>query len=135
MLKRLMYVTLYVSDQDRALEFYTERLGLQKRADNPSPEGRFLTVAPADDSMEILLWPGNPGQGPVDAAEPRVVAGPVFLRSDDLRKDFEEFRSRGVEFVEPEPVDYAYGVCITALDPDGNRLELRQRPRGWSKER
>ena len=38
MLKRLMYVTLYVSDQDRALEFYTERLGLQKRADNPHPE-------------------------------------------------------------------------------------------------
>jgi hypothetical protein len=40
-----------------------------------------------------------------------------------------------VEFVEPEPVDYAYGVRITALDPDGNRLELRQRPPGWSKER
>jgi catechol 2,3-dioxygenase-like lactoylglutathione lyase family enzyme len=135
MLKRLMYVTLYVSDQDRALEFYTERLGLQKRVDNPNPEGRFLTVAPADDSMEILLWPGNPDQGPVDAAEPRVVAGPVFLRSDDLRKDFEEFRSRGVEFVEPEPVDYPFGVRITALDPDGNRLELRQRPPGWSKER
>jgi hypothetical protein len=85
--------------------------------------------------MEILLWPGNPAQGPVDAAEPRVVAGPVFLRSDDLRKDVEDFRSRGVEFVEPEPVDYAFGVRITALDPDGNRLELRQRPRGWSKER
>jgi hypothetical protein len=40
-----------------------------------------------------------------------------------------------VEFVEPEPVDYPFGVRITALDPDGNRLELRQRPRGWSKER
>jgi predicted enzyme related to lactoylglutathione lyase len=63
------------------------------------------------------------------------VTGPLFLRSDDLRKDFEEFRSRGVQFVEPEPVDYPFGVRITALDPDGNRLELRQRPRGWSKER
>jgi hypothetical protein len=86
MLPRLMYVTLYVRDQDRALEFSTERLGPHKRVDNPTPEGRFLTVAPADDSMEILLWPGNPAQGPVDAAEPRVVAGPVFLRSDDLAR-------------------------------------------------
>jgi hypothetical protein len=85
--------------------------------------------------MEILLWPGNPAQGPVDAAEPRVVAGPVFLRSDDLGKDFEEFRSRGVEFAEPEPVDYAYGVRITALDPGREPARAAAAAPGWSKER
>jgi hypothetical protein len=85
--------------------------------------------------MEILLWPGHPGPDPAAAPPPGVVAGPVFLRSDDLRRDVEDFRSRGVEFVDPEPVDYAFGARITALDPDGNRLELRQRPRGWAKER
>ncbi len=121
MLKRLMYVTLYVSDQDRALEFYTEKLGLEKVADNPGPDGRFLTVAASDWSVQIVLWPGNPGQGPVGVAP-----GPVFIESDDLRKEFDVLRSRGVEFVEPEPVDYAFGVRATALDPDGNRLELRQ---------
>ena len=59
----------------------------------------------------------------------RDVVGPVFLESDDLRKEFAVLQSRGVEFVEPEPVDYPFGVRVTALDPDGNRIELRQPPR------
>ena len=131
MLKNLMYVTIYVSDQDRALAFYTENLGLEKRIDHTGPEGRFLTVAPGDASVEIVLWPGRSDQGPAgDAAAPDIVVGPVFLESDDLRKEFEVLQSRGVEFVEPEPVDYPFGVRVTALDPDGNRIELRQRPRG-----
>jgi catechol 2,3-dioxygenase-like lactoylglutathione lyase family enzyme len=133
MLKNLMYVTVYVSDQDRALAFYTENLGLEKRVDYSGPDGRFLTVAPGDESVEIILWPGNPGQGPaVDAAEPGVVPGPIFLESDDLRKEFEELQARGVQFVQREPEDYAFGVRVTALDPDGNRIELRQRRRGRS---
>jgi catechol 2,3-dioxygenase-like lactoylglutathione lyase family enzyme len=126
MLKNLMFVTIYVSDQDRALRFYTASLGLEKMFDNPTPEGRFLTVAPADKSVQILLWPGDPGQGPAaDAAEP-VRPGPIFIESDDLRKEFTVLRSRGVEFVQPEPEDYTFGVRVTALDPDGNRIELRQ---------
>ena len=133
MLKNLMYVTIYVSDQDRALAFYTENLGLQKRVDHPIPDGRFLTVAPGDDSIEIILWPGNPGQGPaVDAVKSGIVPGPIFLESDDLRKEFEELQARGVEFVGPEPEDYPFGIRATALDPDGNRIELRQRGRGRS---
>jgi catechol 2,3-dioxygenase-like lactoylglutathione lyase family enzyme len=131
MLKNLMYVAIYVSDQDKALAFYTEALGLDKRIDYPGPDGRFLTVAPGDETVEIILWPGRPGQEPpVDAAEPGLVVGPVFLETDDLRKEFDVLRSRGVEFVEPEPVDYPFGVRVTALDPDGNRIELRQPPPG-----
>jgi catechol 2,3-dioxygenase-like lactoylglutathione lyase family enzyme len=127
MLKNVIVVTLYVRDQDRALAFYTDRFGLEKGADNSAPEGRFLTVAPADQSVQILLWPGNPGQpgAAVDAAKPGL-AGAIFLEADDLRKEFEVLRSRGVEFVQPEPEDYAFGVRVTALDPDGNRIELRQ---------
>jgi catechol 2,3-dioxygenase-like lactoylglutathione lyase family enzyme len=131
MLKNLMFVTIYVSDQDRALEFYTDSLGLEMVHDNPTPEGRFLTVAPADKSVQILLWPGNPGQRPAgEAAEQVRPAGPIFLASDDLRQEFKVLRSRGVEFVDPEPQDYAFGVRATALDPDGNRIELRQPNRG-----
>lgn len=129
MLKNLMYVTVCVSDQDRALAFYAEGLGLEKRVDYSGPYGRFLTVAPGNESVEILLWPGNPGKGPaIDVAEPGGVPGPVFLESEDLVKDFEVFRSRGVTFVEDEPMPYEFGVRLTALDPDGNRIELRQRP-------
>jgi catechol 2,3-dioxygenase-like lactoylglutathione lyase family enzyme len=121
MLKNLMFVTMYVSDQDRALEFYTEGLGLENVADNPGPEGRFLTVAPSDRSFQILLWPGHPAQGPADDDAP----GSVFIASDDLRRDVEELRSRGVAFAQ-EPEDYAFGVRARAVDPDGNRIELRQ---------
>jgi len=55
-----------------------------------------------------------------------MLAGTIFLEADDLRKEFEVLRSRGVKFVQPEPEDYAFGVRVTALDPDGNRIELRQ---------
>ena len=63
MLKNLMFVTIYVSDQDRALAFYTDTLGLEKRADNPTPWGRFLTVAPADDVGRDPAVAGHPGTG------------------------------------------------------------------------
>jgi catechol 2,3-dioxygenase-like lactoylglutathione lyase family enzyme len=128
MLKNLMYVTIYVSDQDRALEFYASKLGLRKRIDYPGPDGRFLTVAPGDESVEIILWPGNPTQATAsDTAQSGVVPGSVFLESDDLTRDFEVFRSRGVSFVEDAPTPYPFGVRLTAIDPDGNRVELRQR--------
>ena len=128
MLKNLMFVTIYVSDQDRALAFYTEGLGLEKVADNPGPEGRFQTVAPSDRSVQIVLWPVDPGQSP----SVNTTVGSVFIASDDLRKEFDELRSRGVEFVQPEPEDYTWGVRVTALDPDGNRIELRQPNRAQS---
>jgi catechol 2,3-dioxygenase-like lactoylglutathione lyase family enzyme len=129
MWKRVIIATIYVSDQDRALQFYTDKLGLEKSGDNRVPEGRFLTVAPADQSVQILLWPGGPAQPhPGDDTEQGMALGPIFLESDDLRKEFEVLRDRGVEFVQSEPEDYAYGVRVTALDPDGNRIELRQLP-------
>ena len=127
MLTNIMYVTLYVTDQDRALNFYTDQLGLEKRVDYPGPEGRFLTVGVPGNPVEIILWPHAPASGQPAEAEPGGVPGPVFLESDDLRKDFEEFRDRGVTFDGPEPEDYAFGVRIEAADPDGNRISLRQR--------
>ncbi|MFI6504747.1 VOC family protein [Nonomuraea typhae] len=126
MLTSLMYVTIYVTDQDRALDFYTEGLGLEKRIDYPGPDGRFLTVGVPGSPVQILLWShagaaGQPGDGGLPAAP-----GPLILQSDDLRKDFEIMRRRGVVFEEPGPVGYPFGVRIEAVDPDGNRISLRQ---------
>ncbi|WP_219509813.1 VOC family protein [Nonomuraea ceibae] len=126
MLTNIMYVTIPVTDQDRALKFYTEGLGLEKRIDFPGPEGRFLTVAVADSPVQLLLWP-HAGQ-PVEK-QPDAEAGLLILESDDLRKDFEVFRRRGVTFDQPEPEDYPFGVRIEAVDPDGNRISLRQQRR------
>jgi hypothetical protein len=79
---------------------------------------------------------GQPGSGPrAGGVQSGIVAGPIFLESDDLYKEFEGLRSRGVTFADPaEPMPYAFGVRLTALDPDGNRIELRQRPQRQSSE-
>ncbi|PSJ30385.1 glyoxalase [Streptosporangium nondiastaticum] len=126
MLTNIMYVTVYVTDQDRALEFYTEGLGLEKRVDFPGPDGRFLTVGMPGSPVQIILWShaaaaGQPGDTGRNAAP-----GPLILESDDLRKDFELMRMRGVVFEQSEPEDYPFGVRIEAVDPDGNRVSLRQ---------
>jgi len=125
MFTRVLFTTLFVRDQDKALKFYTENLGFVKRADNPGPEGRFLSMGFEGQDIEVVLWPGTHGQSDA-AAYP---AGPLFVESDDLRKDFERLQANGVQFVQSAPEDYQFGVRIEALDPDGNRVSLRQRRR------
>ncbi|RKS97062.1 catechol 2,3-dioxygenase-like lactoylglutathione lyase family enzyme [Streptomyces sp. 3211.6] len=129
MLTNLMYVTLYVSDQDRALRFYTEQLGLEKRIDYPGPDGRFLTVAAPGSPVEIILWAHGSAAGQPAEVQAGGTPGPVILESDDLREDFKVFRDRGVSF-DGEPVDYGFGIRVEALDPDGNQISLRQRAAG-----
>ena len=63
MLERIQYISVFVSDQDRALDFYTNVLGFEKRVEAPTPDGpRFLTVAVKGQDFELVLWPGTPGR-------------------------------------------------------------------------
>ena len=121
MLNRIMYVIVFVSDPDKALAFYTNVLGFRKNVDYNGPDGRFLTLLLGDQGFEVLLWLGTPGQS---KTAPGV--GALFIESDDLRKDFAELTARGVKFLEPEPETYPFGLRVTALDPDGNPVALRQ---------
>ena len=97
-----------MKNQDKALDFYTKMFGFEKRADYAGPEGRFLTIAFRNQQSEVLLWPGTQGRASDSAGSPRL-------------------RSQGVSFVEAEPEEYPFGMRVTALDPDGNRVSLRQR--------
>ena len=64
MLKQVAYVSVFVQDQDKALDFYTNVLGFEKGIDNPTPGGpRFLTVGVKGQDLQLVLWPGTPGQG------------------------------------------------------------------------
>jgi predicted enzyme related to lactoylglutathione lyase len=121
MFSRIMYVTVLVSDHDKALDFYTSSFGFQKRADYSGPEGRFLTIALGNQGFEVLLWLVGAGQA---KASPGVAT--LFIESDDLRKDFAQLKARGVRFLEPDPETYPFGMRVTALDPDGNPVALRQ---------
>jgi catechol 2,3-dioxygenase-like lactoylglutathione lyase family enzyme len=63
MLEKVFYTSVLVGDQDKALDFYTNVLGLEKRVENPTPDGpRFLTVGVKGDDFQLVLWPGTPGQ-------------------------------------------------------------------------
>ena len=91
MLEKVFYMSVLVSDQDRALEFYTNVLGLEKRVENPTPDGpRFLTVGVKGDEFQLVLWPGTAGE-----AQPALGSPPpsVTFVTDDCRKTVEELKS------------------------------------------
>jgi catechol 2,3-dioxygenase-like lactoylglutathione lyase family enzyme len=123
MLEKIPYTTVFVSEQDRAVDFYTNVLGLEQRADNPTPDGpRFLTVAVKGQDFELVLWPGTPGQAkPVQNRIPAAYT----IETADIRTEFEALKSRGVRF-ETGVLEYPWGYIAVFQDPDGNRLQLRE---------
>ena len=123
MLEKVFYTSVLVSDQDNALDFYTNVLGLEKRVENPTPDGpRFLTVGVKGDDFQLVLWPGTPGQ-----AEPAMGRPPpsITIETDDCQKTVEELKSRGVEFVS-DVLEFPWGYVAQFHDPDGNRLQIRE---------
>ena len=123
MLDGIVYTTLLVTDQDRALDYYTNVLGFEKRVDNPTTDGpRFLTVAVKGQDFQLVLWPGTPGQAqPVQGRIPAAYT----IGTRDCRKAFDALQSRGVQF-ETGVLEYPWGYVAVFHDPDGNRLQLRE---------
>jgi catechol 2,3-dioxygenase-like lactoylglutathione lyase family enzyme len=123
MLEKVVYVSVFVKDQAKALDFYTNVLGFEKRADNPTPDGpRFLTVGLKGQDFQLVLWPGTPGQG--QPFQGRSTAA-YTIETKDCRKAFEALKSRNVKF-DTEVLEYPWGYVAVFQDPDGNRLQLRQ---------
>jgi uncharacterized glyoxalase superfamily protein PhnB len=127
---------LWVHDQDEALAFYTEKLGMEVRTDVTMPEMgdfRWLTVAPpGQDEIEIVLMaiPGEPVMDRDTAERVRELmakgfAGTVFLTTDDVHASYEELKERGVEFTEA-PEERPYGIDSGFRDPSGNSFRLTQ---------
>ncbi|HUE26235.1 MAG TPA: VOC family protein [Solirubrobacteraceae bacterium] len=127
---------LWVHDQDEALEFYTKKIGMEVRADVTLAElgnFRWLTVGPPgqeDISIVLMAIPGPPVMDPdtaeqVSALMAKGFAGTVFLTTDDVYGDYEQLKSRGVEFSEA-PEDRPYGIDSGFRDPSGNSIRLTQ---------
>jgi predicted enzyme related to lactoylglutathione lyase len=123
MLEKVAYTSVFVSDQDKALDFYTNVLGFEKGVENPTPDGpRFLTVAVNGQDFQLVLWPGTPGQGqPVQGRIPAAYT----IETRDIRQAVEALTSRGVKF-DNGIVEYPWGYLAGFQDPDGNRLQLRE---------
>jgi catechol 2,3-dioxygenase-like lactoylglutathione lyase family enzyme len=133
---RIANAQLWVHDQNEALAFYTEKLGMEVRSDVTLPElgdFRWLTVGPPgqeDFSIVLMAIPGAPVMDDQTANEVRNLmskgfAGTVFLTTDDVRADYEELKGRGVEFTDP-PEERPYGIDSGFRDPSGNALRLTQ---------
>ncbi len=120
--KRATHLTLFVSDQERSLDFYTRVLGLECRVDRPGVGGgRYLTVGVPGDVFEIALWPGTPGKPPAGYAP-----GAVVLETADCRGEVEALRGRGAEIDPPGVLEQPVAFVAVLRDPDGNRIMLRE---------
>ena len=127
---------IWVHDQDEALAFYTEKLGMEIRADVTLPEMgdfRWLTVGlPGQDDPSIVLMaiPGPPVMDSETAQQVKTLmgkgfAGTIFLTTDDCQASYEELTRRGVDFTE-QPEERPYGIDSAFRDPSGNHIRLTQ---------
>ena len=133
---RIATAQLWVHDQNEALAFYTEKMGWEVRSDVTLPElgdFRWLTVGPAgqeDFDVVLMAIPGPPVMDNATAEQVRDLmgkgfAGTVFITTDDVHREYEELKGRGVEFTEP-PEERPYGIDSGFRDPSGNSLRLMQ---------
>jgi catechol 2,3-dioxygenase-like lactoylglutathione lyase family enzyme len=136
MLSKLTNVNVWVRDQEEALAFYTEKLGMEVRADVTVPEMggfRWLAVGlPGQDDVALALLPvpGPPvfdeeTRDQLNALLAKGAAGGLFFAVDDCQKSFEELRARGVEFSQ-EPTQQPYGIDAGFRDPSGNQMRMAQ---------
>lgn len=126
---RLSIVPIQVSDQQAALNWYTQKLGMQKVMDDPLMPGqddgpRWLTVKLPHDEVQFVLaqfGPFNPND-----PEPGSTNGYV-LWTDDIQQTYRQWTAAGVEFNGP-PEQQHWGEMALFQDPDGNGWVLVQRP-------
>jgi predicted enzyme related to lactoylglutathione lyase len=137
MLTQLTNVQVWVHDQDEALAFYTEKLGLELREDITVPElgnFRWLSVGvPGQDDVAITLMavPGPPvfeeeTRAQIHALLAKGASGGLFFTTDDCHATYEELKSRGVEFTQ-EPTEQPYGLDAGLRDPSGNQFRMMER--------
>lgn len=134
MITNLQISQIFVLDQDRALDFYVNTLGLEPSADMDFGPMRWLTVKVPGSDREILLEkPGPPGYDPetADAVREMVTkgasGGTLFFTTDDARATHAALRDKGVELPE-EPTEQPYGIDFGFRDPFGNHIRISQLP-------
>jgi predicted enzyme related to lactoylglutathione lyase len=132
---KITQVTLVVTNQARSLEFFTQKVGFEKKTDVTPPGGyRWVTVGPKGQDLEMALFemgsPTDPTQKEWSKNWAPATAPPIVLRVADCRKTHKELSSRGVEFVQV-PAEYPWGTAATFKDPDGNLFSIRQPPGAW----
>ena len=127
---------IWVHDQDEALAFWTQKVGLEVREDVTVPElgnFRWLTVGlpgQPDAALALMAVPPPPVFDADTAAQinnlmAKGAAGGLFFATDDCQATYQELKDRGVEFTE-EPSKRPYGIDAAFRDPSGNQVRIVQ---------
>lgn len=121
MIKAVKFVTVFVTDQDAALEFYTQKLGFTIVTDQPmGPGARWIELRiPGADTGIVIAKPMMPDH------RVGIVMNMAFS-ADDVQKTYDELAARGVEFTRP-PKTEPWGTSAVFVDPDGNTFVLSSR--------
>lgn len=136
MIAKLSHATFYVHNHDEAKDFYINKLGFEVRSDATMGGGfRWLSVGPKDQpELEIVLMEINPSpfMSPEDAEAmkgllSRGAFGTGVFETPNVQATFEEFSSKGVEFIQP-PQQREYGTEALFKDNSGNWFSLVERP-------
>lgn len=133
---RISTAQLWVHDQDAALAFWTDTIGMEVREDVTVAEMgnfRWLTVGPPgqpDIAIVLMAIPGPPMMDEATTAQladlmGKGFAGTIFLTTDDVRAEHARLTAEGVEFTE-EPEERPYGIDAGFRDPSGNSIRLTQ---------
>jgi catechol 2,3-dioxygenase-like lactoylglutathione lyase family enzyme len=127
---KIVVTSVFVDDQDKALQFYTKVLGFVKKTEIPMGPARWLTVVGKDDpdGTELLLEPGcHPAVGPFKRALVKDGIPFTSFGVEDVHAEYKRLSSAGVRFTQP-PV--AMGPVTTAVldDTCGNLIQIAQKP-------
>ncbi|HET7495858.1 MAG TPA: VOC family protein [Candidatus Limnocylindrales bacterium] len=133
MISRLNVTSIKVLDQDEALDFYVNKLGLEVAQDFQQGPVRWLTVrVPGDVGTEIYLErPGPPMHDEATAEQLRELVSKgamsfIAFETDDARALYETLKDRGVTDFTQEPTDHFYGTDMGVRDPFGNPIRILQ---------
>src|SRR2546422_9337569 len=121
MIEKLTHVPIVVSDQEKALKFYTEVLGFEKRADYQNPGNpRWLTVAPKGTDVEMILFEGKYKLDPRAPPEAGSGGNHLGVKTNDCRQDVENLKAAGPKFKDPAAAEGEYGRAPPFTGPGGN---------------
>ena len=125
---KLKLTSVYVDDQEKALRFYTDVLGLTKKADFSNGPYRWLTVVSPDeaDGTELqLALNNNPAAKAYQQAIFQQGQPAIMFFTDDLEGDYERIKARGAEFTMP-PTQVTGSTIAQLNDTCGNLVQITQ---------
>ena len=140
MITRLNVASIYVLDKEEALDFYVNKLGLEKGNDVRQGDYRWLTIrVPGQPGIEVSLeQPGAPLHDEATTEQLRELItkgamGSIVIHTDDARALYETLVERGVTDFTQEPMEHFYGTDMGLRDPFGNPIRILQQGKAKAK--